>query len=43
MDSKQLFLKELHTVVIKEYPEVGEQLRKPIEQLSWEEATNKNK
>jgi hypothetical protein len=30
MDSKQLFLKELHTV-IKEYSEVGEQLRKPNE------------
>ncbi|MBT2255410.1 hypothetical protein [Priestia megaterium] len=36
MDSKQLFLKELHTV-IKEYSEVGEQLRKPTEQLLWEE------
>ncbi|MBE2978882.1 hypothetical protein [Priestia megaterium] len=36
MDSKQLFLKELHTV-IKEYSEGGEQLRKPTEQLLWEE------
>jgi len=36
MDSKQLFLRELHSI-IKEYAEVGEQLKQPDKQLSWEE------
>lgn len=36
MDSKQLFLRELHSI-IKEYSEVGEQLKQPDKQLSWEE------
>ncbi|MEB2277860.1 hypothetical protein LAV82_28080 [Bacillus sp. ILBB4] len=36
MDSKQLFLRELHSI-IKEYAEVGGQLKQPDKQLSWEE------
>lgn len=36
MDSKQLFLREIHSI-IKEYAEVGEQLKQPDKQLSWEE------
>ncbi len=36
MDSKQLFLRELHSI-IKEYAEVGDQLKQPDKQLSWEE------
>ncbi|WP_341285021.1 hypothetical protein [Priestia megaterium] len=36
MDSKQLFLREVHNI-IKEYSEVGEQLKQPPEELSWEE------
>ncbi|MBY0008753.1 hypothetical protein C1N83_24415 [Priestia aryabhattai] len=36
MDSKQLFLRELHSI-IKEYAEVGEQLKQPDKPLSWEE------
>jgi len=36
MDSKQLFLREVHNI-IKEYSEVGEQLNQPPEELSWEE------
>ena len=35
MDSKQLFLRELHSI-IKEYSEIGEQLKQPGKQLSWE-------
>ncbi|RAS77321.1 hypothetical protein [Priestia endophytica] len=36
MDSKQLFLREVHNI-IKEYSEVGEQLKQPPKELSWEE------
>ncbi|MCM3772438.1 hypothetical protein AB3N02_26005 [Priestia aryabhattai] len=36
MDSKQLFLREIHTI-IKEYSEIGEQLKQPPKELSWEE------
>ncbi|MGF9772978.1 hypothetical protein ABEX30_11060 [Priestia aryabhattai] len=36
MDSRQLFLREIHNI-IKEYSEVGEQLKQPPKELSWEE------
>ncbi|MCT9853427.1 hypothetical protein P2R64_00435 [Priestia megaterium] len=36
MDSRQLFLREIHSI-IKEYSEVGEQLKQPPKELSWEE------
>jgi hypothetical protein len=36
MDSKQLFLREIHSI-IKEYSEIGEQLKKPSKELLWEE------
>lgn len=36
MDSKQLFLRELHNI-IKEYSEIGEQLKQPPKELPWEE------
>ncbi|MGE7307460.1 hypothetical protein ACQKJG_26895 [Priestia megaterium] len=36
MDSKQLFLRELHNI-IKEYSEIGEQLKQPPKELRWEE------
>jgi len=36
MDSKQLFLREIHNI-IKEYSEIGEQLKQPPKELSWEE------
>ncbi|UYT88953.1 hypothetical protein [Priestia megaterium] len=36
MDSKQLFLREIHSL-IKEYSEIGEQLEKPSKKLLWEE------
>ncbi|NGY80895.1 hypothetical protein F6Y03_01190 [Bacillus megaterium] len=36
MDSKQLFLREIHSI-IKEYSEIEEQLKKPSKELSWEE------
>lgn len=36
MDSKQLFLRELHNI-IKEYSELGEQLGQPPRELPWEE------
>ncbi|MED4219511.1 hypothetical protein P4671_26385 [Priestia megaterium] len=36
MDSRQLFLREIHNI-IKEYSEVGEKLKQPSKELSWEE------
>jgi hypothetical protein len=36
MDSRQLFLREIHNI-IKEYSEVGEQLKQPSKELPWEE------
>lgn len=36
MDSKQLFLREIHSI-IKEYSEIEKQLKKPSKELSWEE------
>ncbi|MFP8641021.1 hypothetical protein ACLHWY_05680 [Priestia aryabhattai] len=36
MDSKQLFLREIHNI-IKEYSEIGEQLKQSPKELSWEE------
>lgn len=36
MDFRQLFLREIHNI-IKEYSEVGEQLKQPPKELSWEE------
>ncbi|MCJ7983159.1 hypothetical protein MUB16_01995 [Priestia sp. OVL9] len=36
MDSRQLFLREIHNI-IKEYSEVGEQLKQPPKELSWDE------
>jgi len=36
MDSKLLFLREINNI-IKEYSEIGEQLKKPSKELSWEE------
>ena len=36
MDSRQLFLREIHNI-IKEYSEIGEQLKKPPKELPWEE------
>ncbi|KNH24017.1 hypothetical protein ACS78_07005 [Priestia megaterium] len=36
MDSKQLFLREIHNI-IKEYSAIGEQLKQPPNELPWEE------
>ncbi|MET3408121.1 hypothetical protein ABIC59_005593 [Priestia aryabhattai] len=36
MDSRQLFLREIHNI-IKEYSEIGEQLKQPPKELPWEE------
>lgn len=36
MDSRQLFLREIHSI-IKDYSEIGEQLKKPPKELPWEE------
>ncbi|MQR86281.1 hypothetical protein GFV16_10195 [Bacillus megaterium] len=36
MDSKQLFLREIHNI-IKEYSAIGEQLKQPPKELPWEE------
>ncbi|MDP1383613.1 hypothetical protein Q8G31_28345 [Priestia megaterium] len=36
MDSKQLFLREIHNI-IKEYSELGDQLKKPPKELPWED------
>ncbi|MGF9740639.1 hypothetical protein COJ92_24310 [Priestia megaterium] len=35
MDSRQLFLREIHNI-IKEYSEIGEQLKQPPKELPWE-------